>query len=90
MLTVCTRPTWSQFRLVKISLNPSWEFGFGYFAGLVAVRAIELGLSSIEPDDSSREVDCGEEISGGFVVTCAMARYSLSLQKKFSIRWRAL
>jgi hypothetical protein len=26
------------------------------------------GLSSIEPDDSSREVDCGEEISGRFVV----------------------
>ena len=25
-------------------------------------------MSSIEPDDSSGEVDCGEEISGGFVV----------------------
>ena len=28
----------------------------------------DQGLSSIEADDSSREVDCGEEISGGFVV----------------------
>ena len=30
----------------------------------------DWGLSSIQPDDGRHQMDCGEEISGGFVVAC--------------------
>jgi len=32
------------------------------------------GLSSIEPDDSSNELDCGKGVSGGFVM-CGFGRH---------------
>jgi hypothetical protein len=36
----------------------------GYFFGQ------DWGVSSIQPDEGRYQMDCGEEISSGFVVAC--------------------
>ena len=41
-----------------------------FYDGFRVICPSVQGLSSIEPEDGGGQMDCGEEISGGFVVAC--------------------